>query len=48
MTAYDTSELSEKLQQLKVKEVITKPVNPEEIRTLVAQCAGSRSSHNGH
>ncbi|MEP7133732.1 MAG: response regulator [Chloroflexota bacterium] len=37
MTAYDTSELSERLQQLKVKEVITKPVNPERICQIVSQ-----------
>ena len=37
MTAYDTSELSEKLQQLKVKEVITKPVNPERIREIISK-----------
>jgi len=37
MTAYDTSELSEKLQQLKVKEVITKPVNPERICEIISQ-----------
>ena len=37
MTAYDTSELSEKLKQLKVKEVITKPVNPERICEIITQ-----------
>jgi DNA-binding NarL/FixJ family response regulator len=37
MTAYDTSGLSAKLQQLKVKEVITKPVNPERICQIVTQ-----------
>ncbi len=37
MTAYDTSELSERLQQLKVQEVITKPVNPERISQIVMQ-----------
>jgi two-component system, response regulator YesN len=37
MTAYDTSGLSERLQQLKVQEVITKPVNPERICQIVSQ-----------
>lgn len=37
MTAYDTSGLSAKLQQLKVQEVITKPVNPERICQIVTQ-----------
>ena len=37
MTAYDTSELSERLQQLKVQEVITKPVNPERICQIISQ-----------
>jgi CheY-like chemotaxis protein len=37
MTAYDTSGLSAKLQQLKVKEVIMKPVNPERICQIVTQ-----------